>query len=100
MNWLPNIKVGDKFRWLHDGEVCQVTWLDDIDVGFVRVSGERVGSHGYTTLPQDIEPYGVLEQMAEILDNSAGTDQVYLALEPQWQETDKDQKGAAAKRPS
>lgn len=65
-NWIPSSRVGDYFKWDHDGTVCRITSLRDadLDVHFVRVTGPRKGQYGYTTLPQDIELLTVLDVIA------------------------------------
>jgi len=68
MNWIPNAKVGDKFRWLHDGTICKIIAFkdNDIQVDFTYETGPRAGSYGYTLLPQDIELLTVLDELADI----------------------------------
>lgn len=68
MNWLGDVKVGGKFRWLHNGVVCRVVGVKDhgIQIDFVYETGDQKGQQGYTLLPQDVEPYGVLDQLADI----------------------------------
>jgi len=57
MNYLPDPKIGDKFRWLHDGSICRITAVkdNDIQINFVYETGPKMGNFGYTLQPQAIE---------------------------------------------
>ena len=48
--------------------ICRITGLydGDIEVHFVYESGPSKGSRGYTLLPQNVEIYGILDQLADI----------------------------------
>lgn len=64
MNWIPDAKVGDKFRWNRTGEICTITGFKDHGVQ-VHYQYED-GRWGYTLLPQDIELLTVLDELADI----------------------------------
>jgi len=66
MNWIPDAKVGDRFRWRGSDIICRITRIKDIAVYFDYEVGPRSGSWGYTSLPQDIELLTVLDDLAEI----------------------------------
>ena len=68
MSWIPDAKVGDRFRWVGDGTICRITAFrdNDIQINFVYETGPRQGSRGYTLLPQDIELVTVLDELAWI----------------------------------
>jgi len=68
MNWIPNAKVGDKFRWLHDGTICKIIAFRDntAQVNFSYETGPHAGGHGYTLLPADIELLTILDELAGI----------------------------------
>lgn len=59
-NYCADLKEGSFFIWNRDGTVCRVTHFRDqgLDVHYEYVycpKGEhRVGSRGYTTMPQDV----------------------------------------------
>jgi hypothetical protein len=65
--YLHDPKPGDKFRWA-DGVICRIIGVRDygIQICFVYESGPRKGQWGYTLQPQDIEPYGVLDELANL----------------------------------
>lgn len=55
--YLLGAKVGDHFRWEHDGAICRIRRFgagDDLNVFFVYVTGEHQNSQGHTTLPQAV----------------------------------------------
>ena len=68
MNWLLDPKIGDRFRWGHDGSICRITAVKDngVQLDFVYETGPQKWRRGYTLQPQDIESYGVLDQLADI----------------------------------
>jgi hypothetical protein len=68
MNWLPNAKIGDHFRWIATGVVCRIDRFkdNDIQVDFTYMTGPHKGSFGYTILPQDVELLTVLDMLADI----------------------------------
>lgn len=66
MNWIPEAKVGDKFRWDIDRVICKITRFKGIDVYYTIESGPRKGSWAWTTLPQNIELLTILDELAKI----------------------------------
>jgi len=68
MNWLGDAKVGDRFRWRHDGTICRIIAIKDhgIQIDFVYETGDQKGQQGYTLLPQDVEILTILDDLAQI----------------------------------
>jgi hypothetical protein len=68
MHWIPEAKVGDKFRWMSSGVICRITAFKDngIQMEFIYETGKNKGQWGYTLLPQDVELLTVLDELAEI----------------------------------
>ena len=57
MNWLPDARVGDVFRWRGDSKLYKIIGEKDCDIYFHHLDekGRDIGKWGYTTLPQDVE---------------------------------------------
>lgn len=72
MNYLPTAKVGDRFRWQRDGVVCRITEIRDLDIHFVRETGDWAGRYGYTTVPQDIELLSAVDLLGNLARDDGG----------------------------
>lgn len=66
MNWIPEAKVGDRFRWCDSRMICKITRIEDIDIYYIYETGVRKGWWALTTLPQDIVMVTILDDLANI----------------------------------